>query len=158
MADDDGVYVEDWSELNVAELREELKARGLSTSGKRDELVARLEASDGEDETDEPPDAPEPTPPAEEPPGEGESPGLPAESASGGESDGEPVATSFDVTLDIPDDYDDGDEDQDLAWKLEARSAAIAAGYRVYSAVYSASLLRFDGDTVTYRVPVSGKA
>jgi ribosomal protein L22 len=35
-----------WSALKAAELKEELEARGLPKSGKKDELVARLEADD----------------------------------------------------------------------------------------------------------------
>jgi ribosomal protein L22 len=35
-----------WSGLKAAELKEELEARGLPKSGKKDELVARLEADD----------------------------------------------------------------------------------------------------------------
>ena len=41
---------QDYGELTVDELQEELESRGLKKSGKKDELVARLEADDaGED-------------------------------------------------------------------------------------------------------------
>lgn len=42
-----------YSEASVADLRAELKARELSTEGKKDELIARLEADDAESEEEE---------------------------------------------------------------------------------------------------------
>lgn len=39
---------EDFSKLNVAQLKSELKARGLSTSGKKTDLLARLQESGGD--------------------------------------------------------------------------------------------------------------
>ncbi len=49
-----------WESLKVAELQEELEARGLPKSGKKAELVARLEEDDqGGGEADAPEAAPE---------------------------------------------------------------------------------------------------
>lgn len=45
-AEADDTAVEGWGEHTVAELREELKSRGLPTSGIKDELIAALEADD----------------------------------------------------------------------------------------------------------------
>lgn len=39
-----------YAEATVEELKAELKSRGLETSGKKDELIARLEADDEEEE------------------------------------------------------------------------------------------------------------
>jgi U3 small nucleolar ribonucleoprotein component len=36
----------DYSDLSVSELREELKERGLSSEGKKDDLISRLESHD----------------------------------------------------------------------------------------------------------------
>jgi large subunit ribosomal protein L22 len=52
-----------WSSLKVDELKEQLEARGLPKSGKKDELVARLEEHDASPEAAEA----EPTPEAAEP-------------------------------------------------------------------------------------------
>lgn len=46
MADDDILLVSEWEDLTVAELKEELTSRGLETTGRKADLVARLEASD----------------------------------------------------------------------------------------------------------------
>lgn len=48
MADDDILLVSEWEDLTVAELKEELTSRGLETTGRKADLVARLEASDRE--------------------------------------------------------------------------------------------------------------
>ena len=42
-----------WDSLKVDELREELEARGLPKSGKKDELVARLESGEAGGEAEE---------------------------------------------------------------------------------------------------------
>ncbi|MBN1528381.1 MAG: 50S ribosomal protein L22 [Thermoleophilaceae bacterium] len=59
-----------WESLKVAELQEELEARGLPKSGKKAELVARLEEDDAKGGEAEAPEAkaPEETPEAEEKP------------------------------------------------------------------------------------------
>jgi hypothetical protein len=43
----------DYSEMDLAELKAELKERGLSTKGKKPQLIARLEEADEEDEEEE---------------------------------------------------------------------------------------------------------
>lgn len=48
--DDEGI---EYKDAKVAELRAELERRELPTDGKKDELVARLEAHDAESEDDE---------------------------------------------------------------------------------------------------------
>lgn len=158
---EEGAYVEDWKELNVQELREELAARQLDTSGKKTDLVARLEADDAEaDESEaEQGESPGPVEPVEG--AEHDAPGPDA--VDPGESPEEPeeaVADSpatYRVVLDVPDDYD-GEEEWDIRWKLEARAAAVNAGHVVFPAVYSAYLVGFssqDGrQTVTYEVPL----
>ena len=57
-----------WESLKVDELKEELEARGLPKSGKKDELVERLEADEAEPVAaeEEPAAAPEAEPVAEE--------------------------------------------------------------------------------------------
>lgn len=162
--EDDGAYVENWNELKVPELREELEARGLDPSGNKQALVARLEEADAkaeeaeaeepDSETEAEAEAPEidatPTEPVEPPE-------PPAETATAASEPLVPSGAVFHAEFDVPDDYDSDDEDWDLSWKLQARDAAIAAGHEVYPAAYSASFLMFgsrDGKrTVVYQVP-----
>lgn len=44
--DEEAADTTNWSDYTVAELKLELEARGLAKSGRKDDLVARLEASD----------------------------------------------------------------------------------------------------------------
>lgn len=152
---EDGTYVEDWNELKVSELREELEARGLDASGKRQDLIARLEEADMKAEAEEEPES-SGVPLAE--PSPEEAPTKPVPPVS------EPLSASpvpsgavFHAEFDIPADWEEDDEDQDLAWKLMARDAAIAAGHEVFPAAYSAYFHQFgsrDGRrTVVYQVP-----
>lgn len=48
MADNDVLLVSEWGDLTVAQLKEELVSRGLETTGRKSELVSRLEANDRE--------------------------------------------------------------------------------------------------------------
>jgi hypothetical protein len=50
--EDDGEEVA-YADAKVEELRAELKERGLDTTGKKEELVARLEADDAADDDEE---------------------------------------------------------------------------------------------------------
>lgn len=43
---DDVMLVSEWEDLTVAQLKEELVGRGLETTGRKADLVARLEAND----------------------------------------------------------------------------------------------------------------
>ena len=82
-----------WDSLKVDELRDELEARGLPKSGKKDELVARLVENDASGEA-APPEAAEAAP-AEEVPAEtvADEAAAPEEAAAGEEpADEEPVA------------------------------------------------------------------
>lgn len=45
---DDVMLVSEWEDLTVAQLKEELVGRGLETTGRKADLVARLEANDRE--------------------------------------------------------------------------------------------------------------
>lgn len=47
------VDIESYADLTVAQLKEELKERELSTDGNKSELVKRLEEDDAEDDEDE---------------------------------------------------------------------------------------------------------
>ena len=79
-----------WDSLKVDELRDELEARGLPKSGKKDELVARLVEDDASGEAEAPEAAP-----AEEVPAEtvADEAAAPEEAAAGEEpADEEPVA------------------------------------------------------------------
>jgi hypothetical protein len=51
--DDDNEDESDYSEMDLAELKAELKERGLSTKGKRPALITRLEEADEEDEDED---------------------------------------------------------------------------------------------------------
>ena len=57
---------EGWASLKVDELKEQLEARGLPKSGKKDELVARLEEHDAAGDAPEAAEASEAEAPAEE--------------------------------------------------------------------------------------------
>ena len=84
-----------WDSLKVDELREELEARGLPKSGKKDELVARLEAGgeaeEGATEEGATEEVIPPEEPAEEPSADEVS--EDAEEESEGETSAEPAAT-----------------------------------------------------------------
>lgn len=45
---EDAAALAEWSQMNVAELKTELEARGLTKGGKKAELVARLQQADNE--------------------------------------------------------------------------------------------------------------
>jgi ribosomal protein L22 len=81
-----------WGELTVEELGEELEARGLKKSGKKAELIARLEEDDAAQ--GEAPAAEEAAPEAEAAPEEAatEAEGAPAEEAEAEEAEGEEAA------------------------------------------------------------------
>lgn len=46
MADNDVLLVSEWGDLTVAQLKEELVSRGLETTGRKSDLVSRLDAND----------------------------------------------------------------------------------------------------------------
>lgn len=147
MAEDDGQYVEDWSELSVAELREECKARGLDGSGKKDELVARLEASDAEAEEGSESDV-EPTEDPEldeDPP-----PAAPAVTEQQGDA-------TYRALVAFPEDVDGlwelEDSDQQ-AMAMAAREQAVAAGVNPLGGAYCARLLGVENGQAVYEVPL----
>lgn len=160
MAEDDGQYVEDWSELSVAELREECKARGLDSSGKKDELVARLEASDAEaEEAEEGPESDGETPeaPAEEVPQADPAPAVTEQSrdtASLLQGD----LTTYRASVPLPEDvngiWDLEDADQQ-EMQLAARKAAEDAGLVPLGGAFCARLLGREGDMAIFEVPLS---
>jgi hypothetical protein len=160
MSAEDGAYVEDWNELKVQELREELQARNLDTSGNKQALVARLEAADAAAEVEEDDAAeaegPEMAEDESEPYEPPNAPHVEPEAASEPESGEEtvPGPSMYYAEFDVPDDYEPDDEEWDLSWKLAARDEALAAGHEVYPAAYSASMYSHVGNRIVYQVPV----
>jgi hypothetical protein len=165
------VEIEDWNDLKVAELREELSSRGLDTTGTKPELVARLEASDlesemGEDEPEveelEPePEAedlePEPVADAPEPPKETPKADAQGETPSEPESAESSPLTDFRAEVPMPEDVDEEDDIEEsdmLDLRLQARKMAEDAGHAPIGGAFSARLVEMRGDVAVFEVPL----
>lgn len=160
----DEVEVEDWNDLRVAELREELKARGLDATGPKPDLVARLEESDLAAEMEQADEYNNDDPDEETP---DETPDPPVEPASGQENavqainEPEPSPdlgpTVFVAEVPLPEDIDNADEIEDedaQEMLLEARAQAEAAGHSPIGGAFSAKMTGSANGYVTYEVPL----
>lgn len=167
-------FVESWADLSVPELREELEARKLPTSGKKGELVSRLEEDDARrdaaGETEPTPEV-EPEEPAGTPESDGEPPepeeptekaDNPDEGASDQESDGDgpeamTVPGMYVVEVELPADADshfDLEEPDMQAMQLEARQKAEAAGLSPLGGAFSARFVGESDGVARFEVPL----
>ena len=116
---------QDWNERTVAQLRSELKARGLATTGKKAELVAILEASDAEQQMAD----------------------LASDDSGligfDSEDFGQTVRQSVDV-FDSGDDFDDEPSDEAL-WEIENGAQKLEISYSSMSVVELKDELRSRG-------------
>lgn len=165
-------YVEEWADLSVAELREELKARELPTTGNKPDLVARLEADDEKRDAEEaagaeqPADRPESAgdPPKDEDPAETADPAPEGASSqennaegTGETDEGQEVPGVFVAEVPLPEDADSHFdlEDPDFrAARLEARQQAVNAGCTPLGDAYSARFAGESNGVMRFEVPL----